>query len=112
MLIYKILRAPEWQALQAEGRSAGAPIDVADGFVHFSAGVQVADTLAKHFAGERDLMLLAVDTVPLGVALRWEPGRGGAHFPHLYRELRLGDVAWSRPLEDGPAGPVAPADLE
>lgn len=112
MLIYKILRAPEWQALQTEGRSDGAPADVADGYVHFSAGVQVPATLEKHFAGERDLMLLAVDTVPLGVALRWEPSRGGAHFPHLYRELRREDIAWARPLDDGPAGPVAPADLE
>lgn len=112
MLIYKILRAAEWEALQAEGRSAGSPADAADGYVHFSTGAQVPGTLARHFAGERDLVLLAVEASSLGVALRWEPGRNAARFPHLYRELRLEDVAWSRPLAVGPAGPVAPVDLE
>ena len=103
MLIYKILRAPEWAHLQAAGTSAGAPVDVADGYVHFSTAAQVAETAARHFAGEDDLRLLAVASEPLGEALRWEPSRGGALFPHLYRELRLADVLWSRamPLVDG-----------
>ncbi|MEM9497313.1 MAG: DUF952 domain-containing protein, partial [Pseudomonadota bacterium] len=92
------LRAGEWRDLRQNGVSAGAPIDVADGFVHFSTVDQVAETAARHFAGADDLMLLAVEAEPLGAALKWEPSRGGDLFPHLYRELRLGDVHWAQPL--------------
>ncbi len=98
MLIYKILRAAEWKALRATGHSDGAPVDLADGFIHFSTAAQVAETAAKHFAGEHGLMLLAVRAERLGEALKWEPSRGGALFPHLYRRLRLDEVLWSRPL--------------
>ncbi|MCA0872441.1 DUF952 domain-containing protein [Seohaeicola saemankumensis] len=98
MLIYKIFRANEWAALQAQGTTPGAPIDVADGFVHFSTATQAAETAAKHFAGEDGLMLLAVETDGLGDALKWEVSRGGAEFPHLYRDLQVADVLWSRPL--------------
>jgi len=98
MLIYKIFRGHEWAELSARGATAGAPVDVADGFVHLSTAEQTPETAAKHFAGEDGLMLLAVDTDRLGDALRWEPSRGGALFPHLYGELRLSDVVWTRPL--------------
>ncbi|MEI4234497.1 DUF952 domain-containing protein [Roseovarius sp. D22-M7] len=98
MLVYKIFRSDEWADLSARGTSAGAPVDVADGFVHLSTAEQTAETAARHFAGEDGLMLLALDTDRLGDALRWEPSRGGALFPHLYRELRLSDVVWTRPL--------------
>ncbi len=98
MLIYKIFRAPEWAALRAQGATRGAPADLADGFVHFSTARQAPETAARHFAGEAGLMLLAVDSDRLGEALRWEPSRGGALFPHLYRELRLADVVWAQPL--------------
>jgi uncharacterized protein (DUF952 family) len=103
MLIYKIFRAAEWAALQAEGQSLGAPVDLADGYVHFSTAAQARETAAKHFAGEDGLVLLALEADALGEALRWEPSRGGALFPHLYRELRLSDVLWHRdlPLVDG-----------
>ncbi len=106
MLIYKIFRADEWAALRRDGETPGAPVDVADGYVHFSTAEQAAETLAKHFAQDRGLILLAVEADALGADLRWEPSRGGALFPHLYRPLRLADVAWSRPIEDGPEGPV------
>lgn len=98
MLIYKILRAPEWAELQARGESAGAPVDIADGFVHFSTAEQSAETAAKHFAGADGLVLLALETDALGDALKWEVSRGGALFPHLYAPLRLADVLWSKPL--------------
>ena len=98
MLIYKIFRAPEWAELRSAGQSAGAPIDVADGYVHFSTAEQAQETAAKHFAGEDDLFLIAVETDRLGDALKWEPSRGGALFPHLYREMQLGDVHWAQPL--------------
>ncbi|ETW13609.1 hypothetical protein ATO8_06251 [Roseivivax marinus] len=97
-LIYKIFRADEIAHLMQEGETDGAPVDVADGYIHFSTGEQVAATAAKHFAGEGDLTLLAAEAETLGPELRWEPSRGGALFPHLYRRLRTGDIAWTAPL--------------
>ena len=101
--IYKIFRADEYAAFLSDGRTEGAPIDVADGYVHFSTAEQAAETAAKHFAGEDGLMLLCLNSDALGEDLRWEPSRGGALFPHLYRELRAADVLWARdlPLVDG-----------
>lgn len=110
MLIYKIFRTDEWAALRADGETTGAPIDVADGYVHFSTAAQAAETAAKHFAGVDGLFLLAVETDRLGDALQWEVSRGDALFPHLYRKLTLADVVWAQPLpyKDGahrfPAG--------
>ncbi|WP_121063411.1 DUF952 domain-containing protein [Chachezhania antarctica] len=98
MLIYKIFRADEWAAFDASGETLGAPIDLADGFVHFSTAEQSAETAAKHFAGEDGLMLLACDTDRFGDALKWEVSRGGAEFPHLYAPLRREDVLWAKPL--------------
>ncbi len=98
MMVYKIFRSGEWADLNARGASAGAPVDVADGFVHLSTAAQTPETAARHFADEDGLLLLAVDTDRLGETLQWEPSRGGALFPHLYRELRLSDVVWTRPL--------------
>jgi uncharacterized protein (DUF952 family) len=98
MPIYKIFRAPEWEAMQARGHTAGAPIDLTDGYVHLSTAAQVEDTAARHFAGEHGLVLLAVDDAVMAPDIRWEPSRGGQLFPHLYRDLRMDDVLWSAPL--------------
>ncbi|WP_420327828.1 DUF952 domain-containing protein [Mameliella sp.] len=111
MLIYKILRADEWAALRAQGETAGAPIDVADGFVHFSTAEQARGTAAKHFAGEEGLVLLALEAEALGEALKWEVSRGDALFPHLYAPLRLADVRWHKPLPLGADGHVFPAEM-
>ncbi|WP_292285835.1 DUF952 domain-containing protein [Marivita sp.] len=97
-MIYKILRSDEWAALQAEGEIAGAPIDVADGYVHFSTAEQTRETAEKHFAGADGLMLLAFDEATITGDLRWEPSRGGALFPHLYGPLRLADMVWAEPM--------------
>nr|WP_321251805.1 DUF952 domain-containing protein [uncultured Ruegeria sp.] len=98
MLIYKIFRSDEWTTLQDQGASDGAPIDVTDGFVHFSTAQQAAETAAKHFAGVDGLVLLACDADAMGDDLRWEVSRGGALFPHLYRQIRMTDVIWTRAL--------------
>lgn len=98
MLIYKIFRADEWTTLEQEGETAGAPIDVADGYVHFSTALQVAETAAKHFAGENGLVILACSAADMGDDLKWEVSRGGAEFPHLYRRLKRDDVLWHQPL--------------
>lgn len=101
-IIYKIFRSDEYAAFVANGQTLGAPIDIADGYVHFSTANQVAVTASKYFSGEAGLKLLAVEADNL-TELRWEPSRGGALFPHLYRELRTDDVLFVRdlPFEDG-----------
>lgn len=104
MLIFKIFRADEFAAFEAKGTTRGAPVDLADGYIHFSTAAQAAETAAKHFADEDDLVLLALEADRLGDDLRWEPSRGGQLFPHLYREMRRGDVLWVRPLPLGPDG--------
>ncbi len=98
MLIYKIFRRTEWEALEREGRTSGAPVDLADGFIHFSTAEQAPETARKHFAGMGDLVLAAVEAEALGDALRWERSRGGADFPHLYRALSREEVLWTAPL--------------
>ncbi|WP_339109426.1 DUF952 domain-containing protein [Thioclava sp. GXIMD4216] len=111
MLIYKIFRPAEWQALQAQGTTSGAPVDLADGFIHFSTAEQMRETAAKHFAGAGDLVLASVDADALGAALRWEVSRGGALFPHLYRALALHEVHATHPLPQGPEGHIFPETL-
>lgn len=108
MLIYKIFRRPEWDHLVTRGQTDGAPIDVQDGYVHISTADQVVETAARHFAGESDLVLVALDAEALGTALKWEPSRGGALFPHLYRPLTMADVVWDKSLPLGAAGHIFP----
>lgn len=108
MLIYKILRRPEWDDFRAAGETTGAPVDLADGFIHFSTATQVAETAAKWFSTESDLVLVACRAEDLGPALTWEPSRGGALFPHLYRRLKLSDVVWDKSLPLGAAGHIFP----
>ena len=111
MLILKIFRRAEWDAFRAEGVTAGAPVDLEDGFIHFSTPSQVAETAARHFATESNLVLVAVDVDRLGDALKWEPSRGGQLFPHLYRALRLSDVVWDKSLPLGATGHIFPEGL-
>jgi len=108
MMIYKVLRRNEWDVFRAAGQTWGAPVDLADGYIHFSTAAQVVGTVAKHFVGESNLVLLAVEADALGDALRWEPSRGGQLFPHLYRALRLDEVAWDKSLPLGAAGHIFP----
>jgi uncharacterized protein (DUF952 family) len=88
-LVYKIVPEALWRAAESAGRFDGAPVDRADGYIHFSTAEQVRETAARHFAGQRDLLLAAVDAAALGDALQWEPSRGGDLFPHLYAALPL-----------------------
>ena len=91
-LVYKLVDRPSWTAAEAAGVFTGSPVDARDGFIHFSTAAQVRETAARHFAGQRDLLLVAVDAARLGDGLRWEPSRGGALFPHLYGPLSLDAV--------------------
>jgi uncharacterized protein (DUF952 family) len=103
-IIYKICDAAAWQAAEHLAEFTGAPVDLADGYIHFSTADQVAETASKRFAGRRDLVLVAVDAAALGPALKWEPSRGGALFPHLYGTLEMRAVRRVRPLPLGPDG--------
>lgn len=112
MLIFKIFRTVEWQTLRKQRKTTGAPIDVADGYIHFSTAAQAAQTAAKHFAGHDDLFLIACETDTLGQALEWEVSRGDDLFPHLYREMLLEDVVWAMPLPLVDGAHQFPAGLE
>jgi uncharacterized protein (DUF952 family) len=103
-VIYKICRADEWVEAERTGAFRGAAIDLTDGYIHFSTGEQVAETAARHFAGMTGLVLVAVAAPVLGPALKWEPSRGGALFPHLYGVLTLDAVLWVKPLPLGREG--------
>ena len=107
-LIYKICLRPLWQEAGRDGTFRGAPVDCADGYIHFSTAAQVRETAAKHFTGQPDLLLVAVDAAALGPALKWEPSRGGALFPHLYGTLALDAVRWVEELPLGRDGHVFP----
>ena len=102
--IYKICPEVLWHAAQEAGSFAGAPVDLVDGYIHFSTGAQVRETAARHFAGQTGLLLLAVDAAALGGHLRWEPARGGDLFPHLYAALPVAAVFRVDPLPLGPDG--------
>ena len=111
-LIYKICPETLWRDAEVAGRFAGAAIDLTDGYIHFSTGAQLRETAAKHFAGQQGLLLIAVDDATLGDALRYEPSRGGALFPHLYAALDPKAVRWVVPLrQDLDGRHIIPEDI-
>lgn len=97
-IAYKILTSPQWAQWQAEGTFTGAPVDLADGYIHLSSADQVTETVNKHFAGQQDLYVVRVDLAPLGNAVRWEPSRGGALFPHVYGAMPVAVAVAALPL--------------
>ena len=103
-LIYKILPAPLWREAERAGQFLGSEVDLRDGFIHFSTAAQAEETAAKHFAGQADLLLVSVDADALGPALKWEPSRGGALFPHFYGALDTTTVRKVEPLPLGSHG--------
>lgn len=89
---FKILTADQWAQFEGEGVFHGAPVDLADGYIHLSAIDQLQGTLDKHFAGQAGLVIAEVDLTALGQAIRWEVSRGGALFPHCYAPLPISAV--------------------
>lgn len=110
--IYKITPEPLWRVAEAAGRFDGAPVDLADGFIHFSTRDQAAETARRHFAGQAGLLLVAVDAGALGEKLVFEASRGGALFPHLYAPMPLSAVKWVQPLPLTTGGEHLFPDLE
>lgn len=98
--IFRLCTTDDWAEFQTAGTFAGNDADRRDGFIHFSTAEQVAETAAKHYADRGALLLVAVDADALGDALKWEPSRGGALFPHLYAALRLASVVAWRAITD------------
>jgi uncharacterized protein (DUF952 family) len=96
-LAYKILTADQWAQFQSEGVFTGAPVDLADGYIHMSTADQLDETLAKHFAGQTGLVIATIDLTHLGDALKWEVSRGGALFPHYYGALPMAAVVETKP---------------
>lgn len=86
-IVYKIVTEDQWREALDKGVFDGAPVDLADGFIHFSTGAQVRETARRHFAGHADLLIIAFDSKALGAKLKFEPSRGGDLFPHLYAPL-------------------------
>jgi uncharacterized protein (DUF952 family) len=104
MVIYKIVHFDEWPAAEAGGEYAGSVKDRADGFLHFSLFEQLAGTLARHYAKQNDLVLVAVESDALCGALKFEPSSGGERYPHLYAPLPISAVKWVRALKRGEHG--------
>jgi len=98
-IAYKVMTAAQAALMVRDGAFHGAPIDIADGYIHLSSAAQLAATVRKHFAGVDGLVLAAVDLARLGDTVRWEPSRGGDLFPHLYGALRMQAVLAVAPLE-------------
>jgi uncharacterized protein (DUF952 family) len=106
LLAYKVLTGPQMTQLEADGLFKGAPVDLADGYIHLSTEAQLTETVDKHFAGQNDLHVVAVDLAVLGDAVKWEPSRGGALFPHIYADLPLSAAVAYGPLERDETGAV------
>ena len=111
-MVYKVVRAAEWDAARKAGVFTGSPDDERDGFIHLSRGTQLKGTLEKHFTGEDGLLLLALDGEELGPALKWEASRGGESFPHLYGPLKLTSLRSVAPIRRGGDGrPILPSNV-
>lgn len=103
-IVYKIVPQSLWREAERAGVFTGAAIDLSDGFIHFSSADQVRETAAKHFSGQRDLLIVAIEGASLGEDLKWEISRGGDLFPHLYADLPMSAVRWVKPLPIDPDG--------
>lgn len=106
-LIYKVASRAAFEAALASASFPRMPIDTADGYIHFSTAAQLAETLRLHFAGQADLILIAVRTRDMGEGLKWEPSRGGDLFPHRYGELGLDALVESEAIAVAADGSVA-----
>jgi uncharacterized protein (DUF952 family) len=103
---YKILTADQLSALEQDGSFAGSPVDLEDGYIHLSTADQLEETIRKHYAGQDGLQLVAIDLDALGDAVKWEPSRGGALFPHIYGSITLDVVVAYSALQYEPDGPI------
>ena len=112
-LIYKIETNESWAKAKQNGLYEGSKDDQRDGFIHFSSKETLQGTLDKHSKDKTNLLLIAVNAKDLGQALKWEPSRGGALFPHLYAPLPTTHILWEKPLQQSENGThTLPIDLQ
>ncbi len=110
-MIYKVLTGDQWAAAE-EGAPVQAPVDLADGYVHFSTARQLQETLSKWFLGKEGCVLAAFDPEDFGPDLKWEKSRGGDLFPHVYGRVHAGQARSLWLLEMGEDGaPLAPDEV-
>ena len=111
-MIYKILTAPQLAVVESGGPMQ-APVDIADGYVHFSTSLQVQETLTKWFKGQKGCVLVSVDSRDFGPDLKWEKSRGGDYFPHVYTSVREHHISAIWPLDefDAEGAPLAPESV-
>ena len=105
--VYKIASHDAYRVFSKTGIFPGMPIDITDGYVHFSTAAQLAETLRLHFAGQGDIVVFSVRSAELGTALRWEPSRGGQLFPHLHGALPISAVGQHATIAVAADGDVA-----
>ena len=103
-MIYKVCSKSVWDEIRQLTSWYGSPHDHRDGFIHFSTASQLEGTVRRHYAGQTDLMLLAIDAESLGESLKWEPSRDGDLFPHLYGPLPISKVASAQELKTAKDG--------
>lgn len=104
LFAFKVLTREQWTAFREEGTFTGAPVDLADGYIHLSTREQLMETVARHFAGQDDLVLAMIDLPALGDTVKWEPSRGGALFPHVYGPIPMSAVTTKATLRLGADG--------
>ena len=110
-LIFKIVPRLAWES--ESGDYHGSAHDRADRFLHLSTASQLAETLRRYYAGQDDLMLVAVDPAALGPALKWEFSQSrGEDFPHLYAALSCDAIKWARPVTRDAGGNFVRPDLD
>ena len=108
-LILKICTSEEWASAERNEYFDGSPVDLADGYIHFSTPAQVSETAAKHFKGKENLLLIAFESEAFSTDLKWEPARNGELFPHLYARLPVAAALWKEALHlDEKGVPVVP----
>ena len=111
-LIYKVVSRDDWESARKSGVFKGVSIDIQDDYIHFSTHAQVQETVAKHFAGQQDLLIVAVETESLGEQIKWESSRGGDLFPHLYDDLHFSSVVWEEDLPLEESGHRFPSQMQ
>jgi len=91
-MIYHITSQSEWKKAQLTGTYLPEAFD-RDGFIHCSTRDQVADVGNRYYAGQVDLILLAINPDKLTAEVIYENLIDGQElFPHIYGALPVNAV--------------------
>lgn len=107
--LFHIVDGREWSSLAAHDTYRPASLDT-EGFVHCSFEQQVAGTLALHFPGRTELVVLEIDPALVTAPVVVEDLYGrNEKFPHVYGAIPVGAVVAVHPV-DAFVGPTRRAD--